>query len=137
MEKKIIAGQAASLSKRQMVISLVITGGLFFIIGFVSWANSILIPYFKIACELTNFQSYLVAFAFYESYFFISVPSSYLLRKVGFKKGLMIAFWMMALGAFIFIPAALTRTYGVFLLGLFILGAGLAILQTAANPYIT
>ncbi|MEP6597299.1 MAG: sugar MFS transporter [Ginsengibacter sp.] len=137
MEKKIIAGQAASLSKRQMVISLVITGGLFFIIGFVSWANSILIPYFKIACELTNFQSYLVAFAFYVSYFFISVPSSYLLRKVGFKKGLMIAFWMMALGAFIFIPAALTRTYEVFLLGLFVLGAGLAILQTAANPYIT
>jgi glucose/galactose transporter len=137
MEKNILAGQAASLSKRQMVISLVITGGLFFIIGFVSWANSILIPYFKIACELTNFQSYLVAFAFYVSYFFISVPSSYMLRNVGFKKGLMIAFWMMALGAFIFIPAALTRTYGVFLLGLFILGAGLAILQTAANPYIT
>lgn len=116
---------------------MIITGCLFFVIGFISWINSILIPYFKIACELSNFQSYLVAFAFYISYFFISVPSSLLLKKTGFKKGIMIAFWMMALGAFTFIPAAMTRTYEVFLLGLFILGAGLAILQTAANPYIT
>lgn len=125
------------LSRRDMTISLVIAGGLFFIIGFVSWLNSILIPYFKIACELTNFESYLVAFAFYMSYFFISVPSSLLLKKTGFKKGIMIAFWLMALGAFTFIPAALSRTYGIFLSGLFLLGAGLAILQTAANPYIT
>ncbi|MHA4809959.1 sugar MFS transporter [Flavitalea flava] len=125
------------LSSKDTTISLVIAGGLFFVIGFISWINSILIPYFKIACELTNFQSYLVAFAFYMSYFFISVPASYLLKKVGFKKGIMIAFWMMAVGAFIFIPAALSRTYGIFLAGLFALGAGLAILQTAANPYIT
>src|SRR5690606_25238784 len=98
---------------------------------------AILIPYFKIACELTNFQSYLVAFAFYISYFVMSVPSSYLLKAVGFKKGMMVGFWIMSLGAFIFVPAALTRTYEIFLLGLFSLGTGLAILQTAANPYIT
>jgi glucose/galactose transporter len=137
MEKNIRIGQAGSLTKREIIISLVITGSLFFIIGFVSWVNSILIPYFKISCELSNFQSYLVAFAFYVSYFFISVPSSYLIRKVGFKKGLMISFWLMAAGAFIFIPAAMTRTYGIFLLGLFVLGAGLAVLQTAVNPYVT
>jgi glucose/galactose transporter len=67
----------------------------------------------------------------------MSVPSSFLLKKKGFKKGMMIGFWTMSLGAFIFVPAALTRTYEIFLIGLFTLGAGLAILQTAANPYIT
>ena len=126
-----------SLTRRASVISILIIGLLFFIFGFVSWVNSILIPYFKIACELTNFQSYLVTFAFYISYFVMSVPSSYLLKRVGFKKGMMAGFWVMATGAFIFVPAALTRTYEVFLLGLFTIGAGLAILQTAANPYIT
>jgi glucose/galactose transporter len=126
-----------ALTRRDTVISIFIIGLLFFIFGFVSWVNAILIPYFKIACELTNFQSYLVAFAFYISYFIMSVPSSYLLMRVGFKKGMMIGFWTMAIGAFIFVPAALTRTYEVFLLGLFTIGVGLAILQTAANPYIT
>jgi fucose permease len=126
-----------SLTKRQTIISIFIIGMLFFIFGFVSWVNSILIPYFKIACELSNFQSYLVAFAFYISYFIMSVPSSYLLKRTGFKKGMMIGFWTMAAGAFIFIPAAYTRTYGMFLIGLFTIGTGLSILQTAANPYIT
>jgi MFS transporter, FHS family, L-fucose permease len=126
-----------NLSKRQTYISIAIIGGLFFIFGFVSWVNAILIPYFKVACELNNFQSYLVAFAFYISYFIFSVPASYLLKAVGFKKGMMVGFWVMALGAFIFIPAAMGRTYEIFLLGLFMIGAGLAVLQTAANPYIT
>lgn len=143
MSKTITAPQKAStvdvssLTKRDTVISILIIGMLFFIFGFVSWVNALLIPYFKKACELTNFQSYLVTFAFYISYFIMSVPSSYLLKKVGFKKGMMMGFWAMALGAFIFVPAALTRTYEVFLLGLFTIGLGLAVLQTAANPYIT
>jgi FHS family L-fucose permease-like MFS transporter len=137
MKKQITVVNAGSLSRRDTLISLFILGLLFFIIGFVSWVNSILIPYFKIACELTNFQSYLVTFAFYISYLVMAVPSSYLLRSVGFKKGIMTAFLIMAAGAFIFVPAALTRTYGIFLVGLFSFGTGLAILQTAVNPYIT
>src|SRR5919205_1325827 len=131
------AVDVTSLTKRDTVISILIIGLLFFIFGFVSWVNAILIPYFKIACELTHFKAYLVTFAFYISYFIMSVPSSFLLKKTGFKKGMMIGFWAMALGAFIFVPAALTRTYEIFLLGLFTIGVGLAILQTAANPYIT
>ena len=127
----------STLSQRDTWISIFIIGMLFFIFGFVSWVNAILIPYFKIACELTNFQSYLVAFAFYISYFVISLPASYLLKKTGFKKGMLVGFMSMALGAFIFIPAALTRTYEIFLIGLFTIGAGLSVLQTAANPYIT
>lgn len=127
----------SSLSKTQTRISIAIVAVMFFIFGFVSWINAILIPYFKIGCELTNFQAYLVAFAFYISYFLVSVPASFLLQKVGFKKGIMYGFWIMSAGAFIFIPAAYGRTYYIFLIGLFTLGAGLAILQTAANPYIT
>lgn len=137
MKQIITKVSVSSLSKSDTLISISIIGVLFFMFGFISWINAILIPYFKIACELTNFQSYLVAFAFYISYFVMSVPSSYLLRSVGFKKGMMIGFWIMAVGAFIFVPAALTRTYEIFLIGLFSLGSGLAVLQTAANPYIT
>jgi glucose/galactose transporter len=125
------------LSKRDTTISILIIGILFFIFGFVTWVNSILIPYFKIACELNHFESYLVTFAFYISYFIMSVPSSYLLKKVGFKKGMMTGFILMSIGAFTFVPAAMGRTYELFLLGLFTIGVGLAILQTAANPYIT
>src|SRR6187397_1390873 len=95
--------EAGSLTKRDSLISILIIGLLFFIFGFVSWVNAILIPYFKIACELTNFQSYLVAFAFYISYFIVSVPASYLLKKTGFKKGMLIGFLAMSLGAFVFI----------------------------------
>lgn len=135
MSKTVVS--AVSLTKRETNISIAIIGVLFFVIGFVSWINAILIPYFRIACELTNFQSYLVAFAFYISYLIFSVPSSYLLKAVGFKKGMMYGFFVMALGALIFVPAAMVRTYEIFLFGLFLLGAGLAILQTASNPYIT
>ncbi|MVM34682.1 glucose/galactose MFS transporter [Spirosoma sp. HMF4905] len=132
-----VAIDIQSLTKRETTISIFLIGLMFFIFGFISWVNSILIPYFKIACELTSFQAYLVAFAFYVAYFIMSVPASYLLKAVGFKKGMMVGFWAMALGAFIFIPAAMTRTYAVFLMGLFTIGIGLAILQTATNPYIT
>jgi FHS family L-fucose permease-like MFS transporter len=127
----------SSLTKRDTRISILLIGMMFFVFGFVSWANSILIPYFKIACELTNFKAYLVTFAFYISYFVMSVPASYVLKSIGFKKGMMLGFWIMSIGAFIFIPAAMNRAYPIFLLGLFTLGTGLAILQTAANPYIT
>lgn len=125
------------LTPAQARVSLAIIAVLFFIFGFVSWVNAILIPYFKIACELTHFEAYLVTFAFYISYLVFSLPAAHLLRRVGFKRGMMIGFWVMAAGALLFIPAAWGRTYGVFLGGLFTLGAGLAVLQTAANPYVT
>jgi glucose/galactose transporter len=118
-------------------MAIIITGAMFFIFGFVSWVNAILIPYFKIACELTYFESYFVAFAFYIAYLLLSIPAAWVLKRVGYKRGIMYGFFCMAAGAFLFIPAALYRTYGIFLTGLFMLGAGLTILQSAANPYIT
>ena len=126
-----------TLDKRSTVIAVIIIGAMFFIFGLVSWVNAILIPYFKIACELTHFESYFVAFAFYIAYLVMSVPSAFLLKRVGYKKGMMVGFFFLAAGALIFVPAALTRTYGIFLTGLFTIGTGLAILQSAANPYIT
>jgi FHS family L-fucose permease-like MFS transporter len=129
---------AGSLTRTQSFLATIQIAVLFFLFGFVTWINALLIPYFKIACELSsNFQAFLVTFAFYISYFVFSVPSSYLLKRQGFKKGMMIGFWIMSVGAFIFIPAALIRNYYIFLIGLFSIGVGLTILQTAANPYIT
>src|SRR5436190_24393287 len=125
IKKPLVAVQVGSLSGKETFVSMLILCTLFFIFGFVTWINAILIPYFKIACELTNFQSYLVTFAFYISYFVMSVPASYLLKAVGFKKGIMLGLWVMSVGVFIFIPAALTRTYEVFLFGLFTIGSGL------------
>lgn len=126
-----------AVNKRTRNIGIAIIASMFFIFGFVSWINAILIPYFKIAMELTNFQSYLVAFAFYIAYFVMAIPSGILLKRVGFKKGIMYGFMLLSLGAFIFVPAAYTRVFPVFLVGLFSIGTGLAVLQTAANPYIT
>jgi MFS transporter, FHS family, L-fucose permease len=123
--------------KGRYILSISIIGALFFIFGFVTWLNGILIPYFKIACDLTNFQSLFVAFAFYISYTVMALPSSWILKMTGFKKGMMIGLFVMAVGTLMFIPAAMSRTYGLFLTGLFIMGTGLALLQTASNPYIT
>ncbi len=119
------------------LIPIIIIGFLFFIFGFVTWLNATLIPYLRIACELTAFESFWVTFAFYISYFVMALPSSWVLKKTGFKNGMSVGLLTMAIGALVFIPAAMTRTYGMFLTGLFIQGTGLAILQTASNPYVT
>ena len=117
-------------------MSLVIIGALFFIYGFVTWINGTLIPYLKIACELkTDFQAYLVATAFFIAYTVMAIPASIVLRKTGYKRGMAIGLLIMAVGAIIFVPAAQTRNYNLFLVGLFIIGTGLALLQTASNPY--
>ncbi|MDD4159054.1 MAG: sugar MFS transporter [Proteiniphilum sp.] len=123
--------------KRTTVQSMIILALLFFVFGLVSWVNTILIPYFQLTLQLTNFQSYLVTFAFYIAYLIMAIPSSFLLNKVGYKRGMMFGLWCMALGAFLFVPAAYGRIYQVFLMGLFLLGVGLAVLQSAANPYVT
>src|SRR5690348_1826409 len=116
---------------------IVIIGILFFIFGFVTWLNSTLIPYLQIACQLETSQAVLVTFAFYISYAVMAFPSSWVLKKTGFKNGMMWGLIVMAAGALLFIPAAQSRSYTTFLTGLFVIGTGLALLQTASNPYIT
>lgn len=127
----------AEITPKNTNRSIIIIGALFFIFGFVTWLNALLIPYLKIACELTTFQSYFVTFAFYIAYVVMAPVSTRTLTKFGFKKGMSIALAVMALGALLFIPAAMSRTYLIFLIGLFVMGGGLAILQTAVNPYVT
>ena len=123
---------------RQYYVSLAMIGCLFFVFGLVSWVNSILIPYFKIACDLqSGVQTYLVTFAFYIAYLVMTVPASFLLKRVGYKRGAMIGLFIMAAGALMFWPAAITRTYAMFLAALFVIGTSLAILQSVANPFVT
>ncbi|HMR55870.1 MAG TPA: sugar MFS transporter [Cyclobacteriaceae bacterium] len=120
------------------MMSITIIGILFFIFGFVTWINGTLIPYLKIACELkTDFQSYLVATAFFIAYTVMAIPASYVLKKTGYKKGMSVGLFIMAIGAILFVPAAQARNFDMFLVGLFIIGTGLALLQTASNPYAT
>ena len=119
------------------LIPMIMLGMLFFIFGLVSWVNSILIPYFKVSCELTHTQSYLVALAFYIAYLVMSIPAARLIGWVGSRRGIMIGLWLMSAGTLMFVPAAYTRAYSIFLTGLFTIGTGLSILQTVANPYVT
>jgi FHS family L-fucose permease-like MFS transporter len=126
-----------SVSPKAALNPIIIIGALFFVFGFITWLNSVLIPYLKIACELNNVESYLVTFAFYISYLVMAVPAARILQNIGFKKGMSAGLIIMAVGALIFIPAAMTRTYILFLLGLFIQGTGLTVLQAASNPYVT
>lgn len=123
--------------KKNYTFALVVIAALFFVFGFITWSNSQLIPYLKIACELSDAESYLVASAFFAAYFVMAIPSSYVLKLTGFKKGMSLGLLVMAGGALLFVPAANTRSYPLFLLGLFIIGSGLALLQTASNPYAT
>jgi FHS family L-fucose permease-like MFS transporter len=118
-------------------LSMIIIGALFFIFGFVTWLNSVLIPFLKQACQLTDFQAYYVTVAFYGSYFFMAIPASMILKKTGFTKGMSLGLFVMALGSLIFIPAANTRAFPIFLIGFFVQSTGLALLQTASNPYAT
>ena len=117
--------------------AIAIIAGLFFIFGFITWVNGALIPFMKTINELTEAQSYLVASASYISFVVMALPASYLLRKIGYRKGMSIGLFLMAAGALVFIPAAEARTYWMFLAGIFIQGTGMTVLQTAANPYIT
>ena len=123
--------------QKSYVFPMIIIGALFFIFGFVTWLNSVLIPFLKQACQLTDFQAYFVTLAFYISYFIMAIPSSAILKKIGFTKGMSVGLFVMAIGSLIFIPAAQVRSYPLFLVGLFAQGTGLTLLQTASNPYVT
>lgn len=118
-------------------VQLIIIGCFFFLFGFITWVNGTLIPYLRIACELKDWQPYLVTFAFYISYTVMAIPSSKILQYTGMVNGIRVGLLIMVLGCLFFIPAALTRNYLLFLMGLFIVGTGLTLMQTAVNPYIT
>lgn len=123
--------------KRQFQRALLLAAFLFFIFGFLTWVNGTLIAFFKKTFELNHFNSYLVTFAYYLSYTLMAIPSSMVLKKIGFKNGMSTGLLIMALGCGLFIPAAKLASYPIFLVGLFTTGIGLTLLQTAINPYVT
>ena len=125
------------MNRRNYLFGLIIIGILYFIFGFVTWLNGTLIPFLKVACELSDFTAYLVTFAFYISYFVWALPSSWILKKTGFKNGIAVGLFVMAVGALLFIPAAYSRSYLMFLVALLLLGSGLALMLTAVNHYVT
>ncbi len=124
------------MERKSHMTPMVIIGVLFFLFGFVTWLNGSLIPFLTIICDLDTFEAFFVTFAFYIAYTVMALPMSYVLEKYGYKKGMEIGLRVMAIGSLLFIPAALSGEFLVFLSALFTLGTGLTILQTASNPYI-
>lgn len=124
-------------NKQSFTFSLIVIALLYFIFGFVTWLNGTLIPFLKTACQLNNFLAYFVTFAFYIAYLVTALPAASLLKKTGFKNGIAIGLFTMTIGSALFIPAAYSRSYVMFLVGLFIMGTGLSVMQTAVNPYVT
>ena len=112
-------------------------GVLFFIFGFVTWLNGPLITFVKLAFNLDDVNAFLVPMAFYLSYFFLALPASAILRRTGMKRGMALGLFVMAIGAALFGHFTTMRLYPGALTGLFVIGAGLALLQTASNPYIS
>lgn len=123
--------------QQSYLLPLVVIGVLFATFGFITWTNGSLIPFLKIACQLTDQQALMVTFAFYISYTVLAVPSSFILRTIGFKMGMVLGLIIVASGSLIFLPAANSREYSLFLTGLFVQGLGLSLLQTAVNPYVS
>jgi FHS family L-fucose permease-like MFS transporter len=124
------------MSKSSQVFPMVIIGILFFIFGFVTWLNGSLIPFLKVLCDLSEFQALFVTFAFYIAYTVMALPMASVLEKTGYKNGMALGLAIMVVGSLVFIPAALTQEFFIFLTALFLLGTGLTILQTASNPYV-
>ncbi len=128
---------AAAPSERTNLGPMLIIGLLFFIFGFVTWLNGPLITFVKLAFNLDDVNAFLVPMAFYLSYFFLALPSSAVLRRTGMKKGMALGLFVMAIGATLFGQFTTMRMYPGALTGLFVIGAGLSLLQTASNPYIS
>lgn len=117
-------------------IPMVVFGVLFFIFGFVTWLNGSLIPFLKIVCNLNDFEALYVTFTFYIAYTLMAFPMASVLKRTGYRNGMLVGLLIMVVGALLFVPAAYSVNYLYFLGALFVLGTGLTILQTASNPYV-
>jgi len=124
------------MDKKSSFFPMIIIGVLFFLFGFVTWLNGSLIPFLKVICDLSEFQALFVTFAFYIAYTVMALPMAYVLERTGYKNGMALGLGVMVVGSLLFIPAALSAEFLLFLIALFALGTGLTILQTASNPYV-
>lgn len=124
------------MQSKSTIFPMAIIGVLFFIFGFVTWLNGSLIPFLKVICDLNDFQALFVTFAFYIAYTVMALPMAYVLERTGYKNGMALGLGVMVVGSLLFIPAAMSASFMLFLTALFTLGTGLTILQTASNPYV-
>ena len=131
---RVSAVAAAAVRTERRALALM--AGLFALFGCVTWLNGVLIPFLKVVCQLDTFAALLVAFAFYIAYFVMALPSARVLNVTGYRRGMALGLAVMSAGTLVFLPAALLRSYALFLAGLFVQGTGLCLLQTAANPYV-
>lgn len=115
---------------------IIIIGVLFFMFGFITWLNGALIPFLQLVCQLSEVQALLIAFSFYIAYVVMALPMARVLIWSGYKNAMSIGLGLIALGCALFIPAALSQQFAVFLLAQFVVGSGLTLLQTASNPYL-
>lgn len=120
----------------QSLMPILTIGLLFFIFGFVTWLNGALIPFLQMVCELSEMEALFIAFCFYVAYVVMALPMAKILEVTGYKKGMSLGLAMIAIGCLLFVPAALSKTFAVFLIAQFVVGSGLTILQTASNPFI-
>ena len=129
--------QTASPPRGGNNLALSVVGALFFMLGFITCLNDILIPHLKAIFNLNYTQAMLVQFCFFTAYAVMSVPMSKLVEKMGYKAGIIGGFLIAALGCILFYPAAASASYPIFLGALFILASGIVLLQVAGNPYVT
>ena len=129
--------QQASAANQNYRFSLISLTSLFFMWGFITCLNDILIPHLKGVFSLTYAQAMLIQFCFFGAYFIVSLPAGMLVKKVGYKKGIVIGLTVASIGCLLFYPAAQTQVYGWFLGALFVLASGITVLQVSANPYVT
>lgn len=127
---------AEQAKKRSSILPMIIVAMLFFVLGFATWLNGSLMPYLKQMLLLTPFQASLVLFSFYIAVTFTALPSAWLIRKVGYKNGMALGMATMMLAGLLYIPAAQTQTFALFLLAQLVIGTGQTLLQTAVNPYV-
>jgi MFS transporter, FHS family, L-fucose permease len=129
--------QSSCMKKPSYVFPFILVTSLFFLWGFVHNLDPILIPHLRKAFRLSTFQSSLVDSAVFVAYFIMALPAGIIMRKYGYKSGIIIGLLLFAVGSFLFVPAANTQQYIFFLGALFVIACGLTILETAANPYAT
>ena len=132
-----VKGTTQAPDKNPYFGSLSILTSLFFIWGFITCLNDILIPHLKSVFTLNYTQAMLVQFCFFTAYFVVSVPSGYLVEKIDYKGGIIAGLSIAGIGCLLFYPAASQHSYPLFLAALFVLASGITLLQVAANPYVT
>jgi glucose/galactose transporter len=122
--------------KQGALLPMIIIGMLFFVFGFVTWLNGALIPFLQIVCDLSEIEALFIASSFYIAFVLMALPMAWVLDKTGYKHAMVLGLVIMSVGSLLFIPAAYSQQFYIFLIAQFIVGTGLTILQTASNPYI-